>query len=338
MKIDVLVFSRNRNEILQKSIATWKNDPFDYFIFHNSEVPIHLSKEINIKYIHCPGMSYSERADIAQHWIKSDYAVILADDERLVAKSVLELIDFLQRNDQKISIAGRVVGVHKYVGNLITGSFAYRNMWNYSCEFSDPLDRLEKHLQIPINGGLPIGGLYRIMPKPTMRLVLKTFGMLNEVSTPYIFEVIAEVITAFSGPLVNSDPIYWIRNWQEEMITHSKWDRKLNFSLWWKSQEYKDEKKAAISILSEVTKIPEAKLSAILNSYVKRRNSIENTSNRKLNPFKEKLAIIKRLAIKRLNQKRMPSDLRTILTRHENRVKEQDLHEVLRLSHELLID
>jgi hypothetical protein len=123
-KLDVVVFSRNRNSELSKSITCWAKQPFRFIILHNSDKPIRSDLfQKNIVYRHLPGLNYGQRANEAVDLLESDFSVILSDDERLISSGIDSMTQTLINDPSLASIGGKVLGVYSY-GSIRTGNFA----------------------------------------------------------------------------------------------------------------------------------------------------------------------------------------------------------------------
>ena len=292
-RLDIVVFSRDRNSELLNSFGVWRNQPFRFIVLHNSkrELPQNLIPK-NITYLYLPGVSYGERAGMAPTFIKSEFAAILADDEILLESGVCIMLAKLKSNLELASIGGKVLGIHKYAG-VTTGSFAYRNMYGYENFEIDVAERLRNHLERPIKGEMPRASMYRIMRSEVMNSVLELFSKLTFVESPYIYEVAGEFAVAASGQTTTVEELYWIRNWQNRMVQHTNWDRSLSFTDWWIDSGNIHKKNSVVELLSEYAKIGLSETQRILNIYMARRVLVEEKGNKQVGNLWHALSVIK---------------------------------------------
>jgi len=335
-KLDVVVFSRERNSVLLKSLEIWKRQPFNFIILHNSEHSLHadlISK--NMVYKHLPRLSYGIRAGIAADLISSEFAVILADDEMLLESGVDAMIKNLSSIIDLASIGGKVLGIHKY-GEITTGGFAYQNMYSYRNFESNILDRLDKHLVEPIDGEIPRASMYRIMRSPHMKSILTLFSKVAFVESPYVYEIVGEFAVGAIGPTTTIGNLYWIRNWQNRMVQHKDWNRSLNFSQWWEDQTNVQEKQMLIQLLSEYANINPKDTASIIDKYLTRRLFYEANGNKQASYLKLSLARVKRVipGIHCFAQK--PKNIRQILEQENLEGQNTEKEAIARLCRQLL--
>jgi hypothetical protein len=292
-QIDIVVFSRDRNLELRKSLEIWGRQPFNFIILHNSEhsLPTELISK-NIVYKHLPGMSYGERAGIASDLIASEFAAILSDDEVLIESGVDVMIKKLDSNLGLASIGGKVLGIHNY-GKNTTGAFAYRNMYNYENFESKILNRLERHLVEPISGEMPRASMYRIMRSNHMKSILALFSKVAFVESPYVYEIVGEFAIGAVGPTTTVGSLYWIRNWQNRMVEHKDWNRSLNFIQWWEDSKNAMERQELIQLLSNFASIDPVNTKNIIGRYLTRRSAYESSGNKQASNLRLLLSRIK---------------------------------------------
>ena len=315
--LDVVVFSRDRNSHLLNSIEAWKRQPYRFIILHNSKTVIpEKSLSANITYKHLPGMTYGERASIAPDYIKSPFAIILADDEMLLESGIEAMLENLKSNLQLASIGGKVLGIHKY-GKITTGAFAYRNMYDYQNHEVDIINRLNKHLVEPIIGEVPRASMYRLMRSEILKSILKLFSKLAFVESPYIYEVAGEFAVAASGPTSTLRELYWIRNWQNRMVQRKDWDRTLSFTEWWLDERNIKKKHTIIQVLSNYAKIDFNETQKILNRYLERRHRVELSGNRQVSQQRLLLSRIKQTILVDHNLVERPNDILGVIQQED---------------------
>ena len=117
----------------------------------------------------------------------------------------------------------------------------------------------------------------------------------SNISTPYIFEVTAELFWTLIGPSKYVDEVFWVRNWVVPPIQTGDWDRKQYFYEW--SQNPKLEKEFESWKQMVVEEIEPLQSNAdIFTKIVFHRMKIEQNEQTRNQEFtKQKNLIIKKL-------------------------------------------
>lgn len=269
LPVDVIVFSRERQKRLIRSLKLWSMQPYHFVILDNSEIPLETNFARNISYFHLRGQNFGSRANEAIKFLRNPYAIICSDDECLIPFSIHRMVDFLEKNRNFSSVGGRVIGAYKY-GPRLTGVLAYSYMNGYVNRSKDINVRLRKHLISNFEGNRPIGGMYRLFRNEGMVKLLESFYFARNIPTPYIFEILGEIVSTSLGSTSTLTNVYWIRNWHDGMSNHSDWNRNYTFSSWWTNTS---NQKAKIELMNWVCKthgINFSVLSELLDEFVKR--------------------------------------------------------------------
>lgn len=266
--IDLIIFSRDREKALLSTMQRMSNSTLRVLVFHNSQSK--LRDELipsNCTYIHSPGMKYGERASIARSYIASNFCVISSDDDGIINSALLEMENWLICNPVYCSVGGISIGAFPY-GGRISASVAYNEMKEYSLDGDDLNERLRNHLLFGSGNKPPRAGLYRLFRRDTMDKLLELFGELSDISTPYVYEVSAEIVSAWAGPTKYIDQLYWIRNWHAEEISKRDWNRHISFYEWWNNQKYSSEKKKFLKVLVDKLSLDQDFVDELVSEYV----------------------------------------------------------------------
>ncbi len=207
-------------------------------ILHNTLSPLPTNLfESNVAYVVSP-TDFASRSKIASGMIHTKYAVLCSDDELLLPSTLGRMGQYLEDHKEILSIGGSTLAIGK-LGSKTTATFVYQNMLGYcNLEKSVP-ERLLYHTKGQQD--YKSGSMYRLMCSNLMTEMLTTFSQLSNVSTPYIYEVTGEIIVNGKGQGVYLEEIYWLRNWVNEQVEHSNWNRKLYFHQWWGNNFYHNE-------------------------------------------------------------------------------------------------
>lgn len=273
MRTEIVIFSRDREQELLATLRRISDYALRVCVFHNSESRLR-SKSIpkDVTYIHAPGMNYGERALIARDYLENEFCAISSDDDGICESAIEMMENWLIRNPKYASVGGLSIGAFPY-GGRVCASAAYREMNGYFLESEETDKRLESHLVFGVGDKPPRAGLYRLFRRNAMDKILEVFGGCSAISTPYVYEVCAEIVSAWAGPAKYINNLYWIRNWHTEMISRSDWNRKLSFHEWWTSPKYPVERENFISMISEKINTDESYLKELISEYDSRWHS-----------------------------------------------------------------
>jgi glycosyltransferase domain-containing protein len=230
-KVTIIIFARNRHQKLKKVLEYWGNTPVKVIVLHRTIAPLNiLDVPNNTNYINCD-LNYAQRADLALKLIKTEFSIICSDDEVYLLSALNNMVNIISKDVKLKSIGGQCIAVSNY-GNKIAAAKAYIELMNYSIESDDTTKRLEIHLLQNLRK-TAVGGMYRLMRSDDMVCLLRIFSTTTSINSPYIFETTGEIYTALIGNCTYLKNVYWIRNWDSEIISTLDWDRNNNFSDWW---------------------------------------------------------------------------------------------------------
>jgi hypothetical protein len=219
--------------------------------------------------------SYAKRCGIAAENIDSKFAVLSSDDEFLLPSTLLRMCSDLENSPKAASISGRVLAIRKY-GPQILASEIYKTHSSYVNKSEKEINRVQVHLESQ-QTDYKIGLLYRLTRSEYLIRILKTFSMLEEVQTPYIYEVIGELGMVISGELINHEEFYWVRNWIEPPLSHTHWNRKIHFGDWLHNPTFTEVQDALFKVVYEnlwPSSTP-AQISKVLEEFANHRAAIE---------------------------------------------------------------
>ena len=252
--VTVVILSRGREDILARTLAYWADVNISVLVLHNTKNPLsHTSIGPNIEY-HQMEVSYGQRCGNVPKYLKTEYSILSADDEIFIPSSISEMRKILERNSSLASVGGLTIALGKY-GPIETGTHSYSNMKNYNNVGADSYGRLQYHFSQAT--GYRNGGIYRLMRRELMSSLMNTFSKVADFSTPYIYEVTGEIVVNAYGTSKYVNNIYWIRNWINEPVSHSNWDRKLYFCDWITDSNYIGEVKSWNKIMRSFLDLPD---------------------------------------------------------------------------------
>ncbi len=307
--LTIVILSRGREAILRSTLNFYRDKPLSVLVIHNSDKPLKPADiPSNTKYIVARD-SYAKRCGIAAKNIDSIFAVLSSDDEFLLPPALFRMCSDLENSPRAASISGRVLAIRKY-GPQILASEIYKTHSSYVNKSKNQLERLQEHLESQ-KTDYKIGLLYRLTRSEYLVQILKTFSMLEEVQTPYIYEVIGELGMVISGELINYEEFYWVRNWIEPPLSHTHWNRKIHFGDWLHDPSYGEVHDALLKAVNENLwpSRTQAQIRKVLEEFADHRAAIESDrTKRRTLPGGSSL----KFYVRRLFRSSLTSDLSSI--------------------------
>lgn len=241
--ITILIASFNRSKQILPIINYYLEFGFHVRVAYDSDQPI-LINHPNLK-LHHSTSSYASRCEFLSTGIETRYAILVTDDDLFIAEAIVRMRHLLEESNY-VSVFGQVVGSW-FNNGKIQVSPAYLPFESYSNNAIDPFVRVA--FQYSNLGITPIS-MYRLTYSEILSNMLRLFGKLGFVSTPYIYENSAEILINYAGISFRTSDLYWIRNWEGGSISDSNWNRSLSFLDWFNHSDYIDERVEWLSIMS----------------------------------------------------------------------------------------
>ena len=233
-EVTIVILSRDRNEVLAKTLIYWSNFNISVLILHNSNTPLPIKKiPTNSRYYNL-NVNYGERAGHAAQLIETPYAIMSSDDEVFLPSAIFAAVKLLNNDSELVSVGGQTLAVGKYESKYnmtipYKFNLDYRNFGNSAAE------RLFTHFTGPT--GYRNGSLYRVIRSSTLKQVLIEFSQLGAISTPYIYEATSEILINGLGKSYYIKDLIWIRNWLNAPIQNNQWQRNKYFFQWVESDK-----------------------------------------------------------------------------------------------------
>ncbi len=284
-EITVLILSYNRITQLSNVIEYYLSFGFHVNVAFDAENPI-ITQHERLQTFYDRG-SFAKRSALLSKSVHTRYSILVTDDDIFLGGAILRLKDLLVTTEID-SVFGQVLGSwHR--GGKHQVSPAYSAFEIYQNTSDIPFERVS--LQFTTPGIIPIS-MYRLSYSFITTRLLEFFSRLDFVSTPYIFEISAEILMNYLGTSTRANEVYWVRNWEEASISDSEWDRSISFQEWLSLEQFQDERDEWGRILktfcpgididrltsllgnSSTIVAPEAKLTSLLLSNFHRYTSV----------------------------------------------------------------
>jgi hypothetical protein len=226
--LQVVIFSRNRHKQLIESLRYWDQCGIKTLVLHNTQDPLDsIDIPSTTEYIVHEG-PFAERCEIASHNLKFKFFIIASDDERYLPTALSKMVRQLEDSPELASVGGQAIGIMTH-GLRYRTTLAYRSQIRYQNSASDLQTRFDFHYE---SGQNYSGAMYRVFRRDQFRSFLLLVSKFSNISTPYIFEVTAELFWTLIGPSKYVDEVFWVRNWVVPPIQTGDWDRKQYFYEW----------------------------------------------------------------------------------------------------------
>lgn len=272
--LTIVIFSRNRDFELKKSIKYYESIGVNLVVLHRSSDRLEIDLTSKFMTYVFTSKSYAQRCLEIKNLLTTKYVVLASDDERYLPGALRMMISELENNPEFTSIGGQALALKKY-GFRNSATWNFRDLKSYQNDSNRYSIRLADHFGGSVKG-VRIGSLYRIYRSKEFCTLMEIFGCLDNISTPYIFECTAEIFAIWSGKFKYINTLFWIRNWNVPMITTKDWDRKLTFNRWVSDDLYREEVLEWKNLLVMKLDIPHSILDSTVQLLCKNRFSLDN--------------------------------------------------------------
>lgn len=270
--VTIVILSRGREELLNRTLKFWSSENVNIVVLHKTSNPIEsLKLGKNIRY-YVDDSPFGIRCGRVEALIQTEFVILSSDDEIYVPSAIYEMKMAL-KNEPKVSSVGALTFAIGRYGRSLTGTFCYSKMQNYVNRASNQYERLLQHFSY--QAGYRNGGMYRLLRSDLMIQLMKSFRDISSFSTPYVYEVTAEIIVNSHGPSFYLNNIYWIRNWINDQVIQSDWDRNLYFYRWIESEQFREEVTCWNQVLSRNLQMDTTQYLDVLNRVIKLRRESE---------------------------------------------------------------
>ena len=111
--LTIVTICFERRAFLKRYLETSKVNGFTTILVDGSTAPYTTDIPENVTYHHMPGESARERLNFAIAEVKTEYMVLLADDDYMLPSVLLSGLEFLQNNPDYSSVQGKVLTVNE---------------------------------------------------------------------------------------------------------------------------------------------------------------------------------------------------------------------------------
>ncbi len=240
-RLTIIIPSYCRQDCLLRQAVYWGQSRARVVIVDGS--PESLSAQVRDLISHLPNLTYLHTVDTyvnrlkeACRYIKTPYAMALADDDFFLMTGLCRAIESLDRNSDLVACMGQAMAVDYKRDN--GGGYFYPyggSLWRYQVTHANAIERL--HFGIDNYRSVTSYAMFR---GPIFTEIWHTIGPW---SCPEATEYAHAIITYILGGISTIDDLYWLRSSEYEWVSNAKdWNRTLDFRTWWSSQDFKHER------------------------------------------------------------------------------------------------
>ena len=123
--LTLVIITKNRNQWIERIASYYSNIRFSHKIFivdssdenkykTNKQIVSNHSKELDLTHYYLPNTSSGLATAKIIDQIETEYTIVTGDDDYLVPRTLTHCIEFLERNNDYIAVAGKVFSPYVY--------------------------------------------------------------------------------------------------------------------------------------------------------------------------------------------------------------------------------
>ena len=251
-QLTIIIPSFFRQEYLIRQVVLWAFTDATIIIADGTSEPLSsrlikiISNIPNISYKHLTD-TYASRIRRSSNYISTPYAMCLADDDICLKVGLCRAIDKLNQDHEILACMGQTIGFD-YDAKIMRGSYmSYGDsLRSYQVKLQNPEDRI-RYAMDGYRGATPYA-VYRTNEFKNIWQGIQTSSCLE--ATEYEHAVATYTL----GNLATIEDIYWLRSYECEPWYEGRIEggtRAITFNLWWKEEEFKDERTSFVKRLTE---------------------------------------------------------------------------------------
>ena len=241
--LTIIIPTINRSKNLDTQIEHIKNWGSQIYVLDGTDqkdVNIEkLSKKyLNLKYIHDTS-GYHKRLMRIKDQIKTKYAMLMADDEFFIKKSLEMCVEFLNNNSDYVSCSGIAIAFNKSKKNKVIYKEIYPKLIGYNISDFSPKDRVINHLSNYV-----ASSYYGVLHTKVIDKYIEEIKYSNT-SCSETPEIWLQSSTAYLGKIMVLPVLYWFRSMVNSPVEDKKdkyWNRSIKFFQWYTKKKFKREK------------------------------------------------------------------------------------------------
>ena len=280
-KVTLIIILHNRHANLDRLLEFYRDFDFPIVIADSSEKAHSFSEKKDlVKYIYTPGITYTQKIELAVNQISTPYVALCADDDFVIPEGLFECVSFLDQHDDYSTAQGLILRYYKdTIKHQVRFDLLYKG--DYSLHSDKPTERLER-LFNPYKSLL-----YAVHRTSVLQEVFKDAGYAF--TNLYLNEYLASIGPVLLGKTMDLPALYQVREHSDSSDDKTA----INLDIIVKDEKYTQELSCFIKHLCEIRpgeikldrKTLREKILSILKEY-----TLVIEEYRSLNiPFKKKI-------------------------------------------------
>ena len=249
-QLTIIIPSFFRQEYLIRQVILWAFTDATVIIADGTSEPLSsrlikiISNIPNISYKHLTD-PYASRIRRSSNYISTPYAMCLADDDIFLKVGLCHAIDKLNQDHEILACMGQTIGVD-YDAKIMRGSYMPYgdSLRSYQVKLQNPEDRIRYAMD-----GFRSATAYAVYRTNEFKNIwqgIQTSSCLE--ATEYEHAIATYTL----GNLATIEDIYWLKSHECEPVDSDiEGTRATTFNLWWKEEEFKDERTSFVKRLTE---------------------------------------------------------------------------------------
>jgi glycosyltransferase domain-containing protein len=198
--VTIIIPTHNRHDYLSRLFSYYSGSKLRILCCDSSAHSYRYFIPCNIKYVHMPGFSFVDKMCAAIQNIDTKFIACCADDDFILKKSILEGVDFLNKEMEYSALVGR------YVGFLKNFNGSFYGMYNKNSYVPS---------KIPIENAINFMGSYHMILWGLYRkeFLLESYSILsysNFDNDNYI-ELVIGLVQSYRGKIKIVDKVWGVR-------------------------------------------------------------------------------------------------------------------------------
>lgn len=198
-KVTIIIPTHNRTLPLARAIEYYSSWDCKIIICDSSTVISNIPKAENIDHIHYPNGGIAKKVQWGLESVKTPFACLCADDDFLSLHGVLKGVDFLEENEDYVSVQGRYIQFN-FVKDFIYCSPLYSKIYGMHIDDELAAKRLIASAKL---------GMQHIYSLHRTDILKNIFSICGDINSTGYWEYNSNLVGMFSGKHIML-PIFWM--------------------------------------------------------------------------------------------------------------------------------
>lgn len=244
-KLTIIILTYNRPLFAIRSMKYWSGSDITVHILDGSSEALKETKRQgisdNVHYHHLP-ISLYERLKLSVDMVKTEFSVLLSDDEYFLPKGLEICINELDNNKDIVACMGRCLYMWPRKGRITLIPYY---MWWKSIMQDTPQERMEASMSV-----LHSVTIYAVMRSENWINCIKILAE-KEFSCVYIPEHQFELFSVYQGKAKLIDELTWLRSGENHPTAFKNWNRDFGLEDWYRKKGNEEEFNEFFKILTK---------------------------------------------------------------------------------------